>query len=378
MKCIKCKKKIIDEAVYCPFCGKKQLITGEDNKAKKKRPKGMGTITKYSGNRNKPYVARLPEVNGEKPLLGTYSTHKEAASSLNKYLLEHPEESQRTVDVFNWTFEQVFESYKKTARYTKSSKSNRNALSSAFTAYSELHKEKFRKILISDFQDCIDENENGMWSKAKMKTLANLLIGHAITLTIISNDLHHLLHVAADGKSKPIVIFTEENIKTLFENDTIPYIDLLLCFIYSGARPTELLTIETKDVYLDENYMIGGIKTEAGKDRIFIIHPKIKKYIEKWYNPNNKYLFYRLDTHEVITRFHWRDYIFSDIIKRFNFDEGLLPKSTRHTFATLADKYKVSDTVLNKMIGHTDTEFRRRTYTHPEIAEKLKEIRKIK
>ena len=39
--------------------------------------------------------------------------------------------------------------------------------------------------------------------------------------------------------------------------------------------------------------MIGGIKTEAGKDRIIPIHPKIKDLIIFYYNefPNKDFLF---------------------------------------------------------------------------------------
>lgn len=45
MKCIKCKKEIPDESLYCNYCGKKQSV----EKAKHhKRGHGTGTISKDS------------------------------------------------------------------------------------------------------------------------------------------------------------------------------------------------------------------------------------------------------------------------------------------------------------------------------------------
>ncbi|MFR8294834.1 MAG: hypothetical protein ACLVAU_11750 [Ruminococcus sp.] len=37
--------------------------------------------------------------------------------------------------------------------------------------------------------------------------------------------------------------------------------------IYTGFRIGEVFTILKENVHLDEGYIIGGIKTEAGKDR---------------------------------------------------------------------------------------------------------------
>lgn len=44
--------------------------------------------------------------------------------------------------------------------------------------------------------------------------------------------------------------------------------------IYNGLRPNELLDIKTKNVFLNDRYIIGEGKTEVGKDRIIPIHKK--------------------------------------------------------------------------------------------------------
>ena len=60
--------------------------------------------------------------------------------------------------------------------------------------------------------------------------------------------------------------------------------------IYTGLRPTELLEIQTENVHLDEKYMVGGMKTEAGKDRIISLNDKIIPLVKIRYDSNKKYL----------------------------------------------------------------------------------------
>ena len=48
-------------------------------------------------------------------------------------------------------------------------------------------------------------------------------------------------------------------------------IQIVLILCYTGMRPTELMTLKHSNVHLDERYMLGGIKTKAGKDRVIPI-----------------------------------------------------------------------------------------------------------
>ena len=61
--------------------------------------------------------------------------------------------------------------------------------------------------------------------------------------------------------------------------------------LYSGCRADELLSLYTENIFLDDNYFIGGLKTEAGINREIPIHPDIKHLYEKYYNKDNEFLF---------------------------------------------------------------------------------------
>ena len=58
-----------------------------------------------------------------------------------------------------------------------------------------------------------------------------------------------------------------------------PDAQAVLVMIYTGMRPGEFTTIKKDNVYLEERYMIGGIKTAAGKDRIIPIHEGIVPFV---------------------------------------------------------------------------------------------------
>jgi len=123
-----------------------------------------------------------------------------------------------------------------------------------------------------------------------------------------------------------------------------------MIYFYTGLRPSELLEIEIKNIYLEDNYMIGGSKTEAGKNRIIPIHPKIKDLIIYFYNQKNKYLIINENTKNKLS--------YDIYQKRFdNFMELLTmnhtPHDTRHTFATKCDEIDIPLPVIKILMGHS-------------------------
>lgn len=55
---------------------------------------------------------------------------------------------------------------------------------------------------------------------------------------------------------------------------------LWLIYLYTGMRWSELFGLKKENIFLNADYMIGGSKTEAGKDRLIPIHREIKPLIE--------------------------------------------------------------------------------------------------
>lgn len=62
-----------------------------------------------------------------------------------------------------------------------------------------------------------------------------------------------------------------------------PDIDLILIQCYSGWRPRELCYLRLDDVDLNARTFTGGLKTNAGKNRIVPIHPRIFDLVQARY-----------------------------------------------------------------------------------------------
>jgi integrase len=86
-------------------------------------------------------------------------------------------------------------------------------------------------------------------------------------------------------------IFTDFEIKRLIQvANEIDYADTVLIMIYSGLRVGELFDIKDANIGFENDIMVGGSKTDAGKDRVIPIHPRIMPYIKKRVETNHEYL----------------------------------------------------------------------------------------
>lgn len=72
---------------------------------------------------------------------------------------------------------------------------------------------------------------------------------------------------------KPTFPFSNDELTLLWNHvDKVPFADMILIGIYSGWRPQELAILKLKDIDIENGRMTGGLKTDAGKNRIVPIH----------------------------------------------------------------------------------------------------------
>lgn len=76
--------------------------------------------------------------------------------------------------------------------------------------------------------------------------------------------------------------------------DTVPYADYIYAMCYLNFRVSEFLELTSEQYKVSENgipYLIGGKKTDAGKDRIVPIHPKIQDIVKKCVDKGGETIF---------------------------------------------------------------------------------------
>lgn len=380
-KCIKCKKEIPQNSTFCLFCGKKQIT--QEKKKTKKRANGTGSVYKLSGNRKKPFYAVKCEMKGDiliKIPLGCFATETEA-----RLALDAANNKEITAE-FNSSLKDVYAAWSR-IHFKGVSPQSIEGYESAYKHLSPLYNKKMREIKTDDFQKVIDSMIKKGRSRSscnKIKILSNQLSKYAMERDIISKNYAQFIKLPKEVK-KEKDIFTKKDINILFKNRWKLTAQIILVMIYTGVRIGELFSIETKNVFLKEKYMIGGEKTEAGINRIIPLHEKIIPFIEAWYDPQNEYLLTNTKGGQKNARnFREREfYPFLEetgIISKDNPSKKLTPHSTRHTFASMMVQADAKPELLQKIIGHEKYETTIDFYTHftkEDISEMLTQINAI-
>lgn len=343
-----------------------------------KLPNNYGSVYKMSGKRRRPYAVRIKigEHDNGTPIykyLGYFEKAADAYTFLAKY-----NEGLVTTDnrlKSDILFRQVFDEWiTEHERYKDVGKQAHASYTLGFSQLKELHDKKFALLRVNDLQQQIDKLE-GMSESTIQKpiTLLHFMYQYAMKKEYVDKDYSQfIIRVSAREKQQLHKAFTHDEINKLW-NDDSEDAKIVLLFIYTGFRATELLEISKENVHLKDRYMVGGKKTAAGKDRAVPIHKRILPIVKKFYNASNNYLIE--EDHKPITYMHFKDYHMIPLMKRLGMKHTL--HDTRHTCASLLKEYGCDDLYRKLIIGHHINDLTDRVYTHVDIARLILEINKV-
>ena len=343
---------------------KKQIQTG---RAKEKKTNGYGSVIKLPGRRRKPWAIRVTDaiIDG-KQIFRYVSYHETKTEALTALAME---QIYPTAPKSQITLSELFEEWKNTKAYKDLSVDTQNNYNAAYLHLSPLHNRIFKDIRTSHMEDLItnlSKNNKPMShsSKSKVKILCGLLYKYAIQNDICSKNYAQFIRLDRQEK-KEKEIFSDLEIELLFNNDSMPFVDSILILIFSGMRINEMLSLTKFNIDLKTGTITGGLKTDAGKNRIIPIHPKIRKYIEQRYDAASDKLFFK-GNNEALSDNYYRKYIYYPIL-----EELKIPKknihSTRHTTATLLAQGGADTNAIKQILGHSNYSFTADTYTHVDI-----------
>lgn len=374
MKCIKCNKDIPDDSFYCNFCGKKQVT---QKKKKSRSRKGRGSVS-YRKDKKK-YWARITADDNKRIHIGYFKSESEAWDAIDKAFVSD------ISDNYNWTVKDCYDKWS-TSHYLNLSKSGEGSYKNAWRYFSPIKNMKMRDVKTSHLQKCIDLGAEKFSRPIceKIKSLASQLCKFAMQEDLINKNYAEFLKLPPQSETETNP-FTEDDIKILLENDNDDIVKMILILIYTGLRPTEFFSLELRNIDIEKGFLRGGSKTEAGKNRIVPISPKIEKYVEYFYKKgvlkNQKYLVVnqvgnKINLSNFRNRYFYRTLAEIGIIENEQ-DHRITPYSTRHTFATLCDKADIDDNLVIKMIGHTSHKTTEKFYIHKTEEDMKNAIRAI-
>lgn len=310
-------------------------------------PNGYGSVVKLSGNRRKPYWARITagyHDNGQQiyKTIGYYPTREEALYELAKY-----NNSPYDLDMANMTFEALFGVWSDTV-LPRLGKSLQGAHKASYGHCEALYPLKYKSIRAYQFQRVIDDCGRSYATKANIRNLFAALDAFAYDNDIILKQYSANLTVP-EATPKKGSLFTKEEIARLWQEED----DVSKFLLFTGMRISEALAVECVNVDLNEKTIICGMKTEAGKNRVVPIHPTILPLVEK--RMDGKYLFDGLKYKK------YYDNTFTPMMERLGMDHNT--HDFRKTFRSALDKAGANKVCIDRIIGHKSADVGERVYT---------------
>lgn len=122
--------------------------------------------------------------------------------------------------------------------------------------------------------------------------------------------------------------------------------------IYTGFRPTEMLSLRPSALKTHPGAIVGGSKTEAGVNRVIPIAAQIRPILCERQASGLEWLFPGPDG-KAMTEGHFRTECFYPALEAMGIGGlGLSPYSCRHAFANLLKTAPGSDTDKAALMGH--------------------------
>lgn len=345
-------------------------------------PNGFGNVSKLSGNRRKPYRARvtigwLADVDGKQhqqfKTIGYYTTREEGILALSNYH-QNPE-----LPVRNMTFSEVYQSWSKT-HYPKISKSNERGYTAAFSKCHALHDQIFSELRCVHLQQVIDLSGKNYPVLRRIKILYSQLYKYALQNDICEKDYSRFVDVVQYKDRNPNAYnrqpFTQDEIDRLWHISSYnTSARIVLMMIYSGCRIGELLALKKEDVYLQQQYFyIRQAKTSSGI-RYVPIAQKVLPFWKWWYERGDGPYLLSSSKAEMISYHNFYGSYWKPLMAELEITHH--PHDTRHTCISLLTVAGINDKVIRKIVGHKGQNITEIVYTHFMIRELQDAINEI-
>lgn len=353
----KCTREISDDYAFCPWCGKKQALP---QRTPRSRGNGQGSVYKLPNGKYRATVTLAYYIGADGKVKRqtrsrTFDKKKDAVAILPTLATESVPNRETVRD--------MYEVYTRTNAYDKLSDSQVRKLTTAWKRLEPLHHVRMEQLTIDLMQRVIDEATSTYYPARDMKIMLSHLMDEAVKREIIPRNKTDYIELPELKESKKDA-FNRDEIRQIWDSwhsgDRMAGVVLMM--IYTGMRKGELMTIQRKNIYLDKRYMIGGIKTEAGIDRVIAIPAEIADVMEQLLADSTSPTPFSMSTDDFYDSYYAT--LERSGVRRLN------PHCCRHTFFTWLIASGVDSVIAAEMGGHADISMTKQ-YTHTPIDAKI-------
>ena len=339
-----------------------------------KRANGTGSVYKLKQKLRKPFKAVITvgwkdDGTRIRKCIGYFEKSAEAYQALAAYQLEPERFDNRDV-----TFAQAWD-WMITDKKRKGVDLKKGGYATAKKKCAPIWSMPIQQIRLAHLQAIFDSFKNlGRGSHGKVLTAINGAFKAAIKNDVIQKNYAELITLPPAVKSTLHVPFSEQEIEVLWQHADIRLVRVMLIYIYTGMRPAELYQVKIDNVHIKERYVIGGIKTEAGRDRIIPLAKCIMPFVTEMYSQARfcqsptwmppKYIQVRLDRP------------LKQLCKKLGIREHLR-HDTRHTFISMARNYGMDLFTLKLIVGHAQRDVTSDVYTHKDARQLVDAVDKL-
>lgn len=295
-----------------------------------RRANGSGHITKLAGNRRRPYAVRkivgwTDKGTPQYKYISYHKTEREAERALNAYIND-------PYSLNKVTLEELFNEWMRIQEHEKAPGTIRS-YNIRFRHLEPLHGMKLTDIdayTLESFYESLDITKGAL---EDVNILMNLLIKYAVKRRYLPVNALNIVKainmpIKEEIRQKPHSVIDKKDIDRLWSvAEHNEYAKIILVYIYTGLRFSELKNIEDADIH--ENYLeIRQSKTAAGI-RIVPICDKIRPLFPILVPPRTTF-----------------DRYFKELLPNHAVHD------TRHTFISMMTEARIDIRVIKAIVGH--------------------------
>lgn len=327
-----------------------------------KLPNGYGSVTKLSGKRRKPYMARITtgcvydeerdDYIQKRAVLGYYAKKSEALEALAEY-----SKNPYSIIESTMTVKELWDSIKDKVDVSENRK---KVYETDFRKYmTGIANMRVKDVKTKHLQQVIDDCPHGYSTKSNIRVVMNHIFRYAAQNDLVEKNYTDFIKFEQENTILERQVYTDEEIKELWKKADVTEYAFALILLYQGMRIKELVETTPENINLE--------------DRTIQI-PKAKNNYSIRTIPINDAVY------DLVARFKETPHGLT-IPKFYHFCKKILghtPYDTRHTFATKCNKLKIDKTTIQKIMGHKPDSLLENVYIHLTIQDLSEAINKVR
>ena len=372
MICVKCRRSFQDDALFCPYCGKKC-----GNLPKKARTKSRGNGTGTAFKRGSTWTAQVVVdrvvVADDKPLRkitrskGGFRTRDEALRYC-PILKNGPEKP-----VLAPTLASYWEAYKK-GPYEALSASKQQAYRTAWKKLSDIAGTRVDQLTVSDLQDLVAKQCSSYYTARDVRTLLINLFRIASAEGYVRQELPTFIQLPSleEKERTPFSETEQQALWKLYEDKHDLRAAIPLLMIYTGMMPGEAMALKVEHIDLDKQQITGvGMKTKVRKQAPIVLMKALLPLVQDLIDnaQPSGYIWKRVEK-------EWYDAYYGALEAAGC--RKLTPYSCRHTTASaLAITKNVAPQTVTKVMRWSSSKMLDR-YAHPDQKDAQRAVNRLK